>query len=774
MKKTTLTKRLVWKLVLVAAMMATIFAVFAISASAATYSGTCGDNVNWSLDTKTGVLNITGYGAMDDYTNPFYTTVKLPPWISYNSYIKTVEIDSGVTYIGEWAFGESDNLASITIPDSVKSVGPYAFPSSQKLIYNEYNNGKYLGNTRNPYMCLIDVVNNEATFTISNKTNVIYQYAFAGCTNLTSITIPNGVTDIGENAFYNCSNLTSITLSDKITTIGYSAFNDCSSLTSITIPNSVTTIGSSAFKGCNSLKSITIPFVGATANGTTQTHFGYIFGASSYSNNNSYVPSSLRSVVITGGTSISANAFKSCSNLTSITIPNSVTTIGSSAFEGCNSLISITIPSGVTNISNLAFLDCSSLESIMVDSQNTVYRSEDNCLIENTTNTLILGCKNSIIPVGVVSIGDYAFNGCSKLTSIMIPSSVTNIGNLAFSNCSSLESIMVDSQNTVYRSEDNCLIENTTNTLILGCKNSIIPVGVVSIGDYAFNGCSKLTNIDIPDSVVKIGNYAFYNCTVLSVLRFKGDAANIETSSIPSHIVIYYNPAKSGWSTPLWNNYPCYPITTLSDYSSLDENDRNTQGLTFTLDEDNKEATLSSSEYYYGVGGGAIVIPETVTKDGITYYVTAIDAKAFYSNGIITSIDIPSSVISIGDDAFNNCVNLESLTVNSGNTRYSTDEYGVLYNRTKTQLLCFPAGSKYVEFTIPSTVQSIKAGAFRGVQNLQTLNLPFVGNTNGTTAAGPSSLFGYLFGTEEYVNSVAVPCRSRAYGQSDQRHIPKL
>ena len=144
-------------------------------------------------------------------------------------------------------------------------------------------------------------------------------YAFDGCSGLTSLTIPSGVTSIGDWAFAGCSGLTSLTIPSGVTSIGNYAFKGCSGFTSLTIPSGVTSIGGYAFYGCSGLTSLTIP---------------------------------------SGVTSIGEWAFNGCSGLTSLTIPSSVTSIGWGAFNGCSGLTSMTIPSSVTSISDSAFRGC--------------------------------------------------------------------------------------------------------------------------------------------------------------------------------------------------------------------------------------------------------------------------------------------------------------------------------------------------------------------------------------------------------------------------------
>ena len=363
------------------------------------------------------------------------------------------------------------------------------------------------------------------SITIPNSVTYIFDGAFFGCTGLTSITIPNSVTFTSNWVFAGCSGLESITVENgnnrydsrdncnaiietstntliagckntvipnSLTAIGSYAFFGCTGLTSIDIPNSVTSIGRLAFEGCTGLTSIDIP----------------------------------NSV-----TSIGRLAFFCCTGLTSIDIPNSVTGIGEQAFARCSGLKSIVIPNSVTSIGERAFAGCSGLESITVENGNAYYDSRDNCnaIIETETNTLIAGCNNTVIPNDIITIGWEAFTGCSGLTSITIPNSVITIDMNAFAGCSGLESITVESGNFNYDSRKNCnaIIQTNKDILIAGCKNTVIPNSVTSIGNVAFEGCTGLTAIDIPNSVTRIGSSAFRNCTGLTSVTIPNSVTRI-------------------------------------------------------------------------------------------------------------------------------------------------------------------------------------------------------------------------------------------------------
>ena len=612
-----------------------------------------------------------------------------------NELATSITIPNGVTAIPSSAFRGCTGLMSITIGNGVTSIGSSAFSGCTNL----------------------------TSISIPDSVTSIGNSAFSGCSGLTSIKIPDNVTSIGDNAFAFCTGLTSVIIGSGVTSIGNSAFSGCSGLTSIKIPDNVTSIGDSAFSGCSSLETITIPFVGAseTASKGYDQVFGYIFGYTTSRSSSSvsgatyqyydgfkyyhyYIPSSIKSVIITRG-NIQSYAFKNCTGLTSITIPDSVTSIGKYAFYGCTGLASIIVEDG-----------------------NAKYHSDGNCLIETESKTLIFGCKTSVIPSdgSVTSIGSEAFYNCTGLTSIEIPDNVTSIGDNAFAFCTGLTSVIIGSGVTsigeyafggciglasIYYTGDVagwCGISgldslmSSSLTLYISDKKVegelIIPDSVTSIGNSAFDGCTGLTSVVIPNSVTSIGHNAFYGCSGLTSI------------TIPDSVTSIGNGA-------FWG---CTGLTSIivengnakyhSDGNCLIETESKTLIFgckTSVIPSDGSVTSIGSEAFYNCTGLTSVTIGNGVTNIG---------GYAFYGCSGLTSITIPGSVTSIGEGAFVYCTGLTSVTIPDSVTSIGVGVFAgctglsnIKFNGTIAQWNAISKGS-YWKDSVPATQVVCKDG----------------------------------------------------------------
>ena len=387
-------------------------------------------------------------------------------------------------------------------------------------------------------------------------------------------------------------------------------------------------------------------------------------------------------------TAIDELTFLGCSNLTSITIPNSITDIYGSAFYGCSGLTSINVASGNTHYSSADGV----LYNISQDTLIAYPGAKTSLNILSSTTTIsygaVAGCNNltSItIPNNITSILSEAFVGCRNLTSITIPSSITYIGEVAFAYCDSLNSINVASGNTHYSSIDGLLYNYTRDTLLQcpGAKTSVtIPNGVTTIAVSAFQGCRSLTSITISNGVTTIAETAFCDCSSLTSITIPNSVTSIEWLAFDGCSSLASINVASG------NTH----------YSSAD-------GALYNYAQD----TL-------------LRCPEAKSSINIPNGVTCIKGYAFrYCIGL-TSIPIPSSVTYIEvNAAFEGCDALTSINVASGNTRYSSID-GVLYNHAQDSLLRCPQGKNSV--SMPNSLTCIYRGAFSECKNLTSITIP--------------------------------------------------
>ena len=570
-----------------------------------------------------------------------------------------------VTAIGDAAFQSCSDIVSVTIPDSVKKIGNFAFAGCESLETINFGAGVDEIGEKAFYLCVslgevyipenVKTIKNNAfsqagmtKLTVAGAT-AIYDYAFEQCESLTEVVLGDSIINIGRGVLYFCNSLEKLTapflgltVSDKAgaylgylfgansaeenairvpktlssltltsaKTIGTRAVYNCEGLQTVSLPSSVTAIGEYAFSGCKALSSLTVPFIGATRSATENAALTYFFTSPSggYS-----IPDTLKSVAITDATKIAANAFNNCRKIESVSLSGELTAIGENAFAHCESLSKITIPEGIRSIGQYAFRGCRKLTSVTIPDSVTVigvYAFYE-CYSLRTVN---LGS-------GIKKINNYTFYQCS-IENLTLPKQIEEIGDYAFSKCSSLKSLTLNS-------------------------------GLRTIGAYAFSECYSLAEITVPSTVTALGSYAFSQCRAL------------ESATLGSGIVTVEE----------------YTFVSCSKLSNV------------TLGSNVK--TISSGAFEFCGFLKTISIPASVT---------AIESEAFGYCGI-TSIEIPDTVLIVGERAFHDCDDLVEAKVGKG-------------------------------------IESFGAGLFYGCTSLESLTVPFVG---ATYTENNTALLGFFF-----------------------------
>ena len=706
-------------LAVIATVAAAVFVCFSSETSAADESGTIGDTITWEYVSGTKTLTVTGTGAIPDYEE--YNGA---PW--YDCTITTLEIGDGITSIGKNSFRNS-KITSVTLPDSVDRIGDYAFYNTSDLTTVGFGNGvSYIG---------------EYAFTTSKITvidvkgtgdGVIGAHAFENCYSVTSINIGSGFVTIGEAAFKGCGGVglkdyvSSITLGEGIITISDEAFYHAD-VRNLVIPDSVKTIGASAFQ--SSIETLTLgkglTTVGKWAfssNNISTLNLNSVRITTDFNSNNGklawdkaaeeitvtigseveYIPSrmfeldsnnallKLKTVTMSDSvTEIGEKAFYGCAGLTSLTLSASLETVGVSAFEGCTGLTALTIPETVKSIGRDGFKGCTGLKTVNynaarfdADPDYYPFASSGNA---ETGMTVTFGPNVKAIPAkifGYTNIGP----------TVTIPVGVESIGEYAFSNCGKIVTVNYDAENASAASYVFSDSGSSDPGMTVNFESSVvsIPAGILS-------GVANVKNVTIADGVKTIGNSAVYETGIQSI-TIPASVTSIGSNAFSKNLAlteIIYNATNCvlpGKACPFICANKVSDVTaTIGD------------GIT----------TIPS----YLFSGMIELKAVTIGKD-----VTAIGPFAFNGCKGLTSLTIPKAVATIGDMAFGNCSGITQLNFNAANCSIGSNVFTSSGS----------SGGFAVAFG--EGVTAIPDELFSGMTNLKSVSLPSTLKTIGDSA----------------------------------------
>jgi len=691
--------------------------------------------------------------------------------------LTTITIPSTVTTIGASAFSgcTNTNFTSVTIPSSVTSIGASAFSGCSNLATIQ------IGYTGTPTITVgasaFASISSSVTITSATASAVIPSSMFASqvLTSTTTVTIGGTIVSIGSTAFQNYTGLTTITIPSTVTTIGASAFSGCTNtnFTNITIPSSVTSIGASAFSGCSNLATIQVGYTGTPTITVGASAFASISSSVTITSAtaSAVIPTSMfASQVLTsttnvtiGGTivSIGSTAFQNYTGLTNITIPSSVTSIGASSFNGCSNLATISLDytsaSTTINVGLTAFAG--------VSATLTIRGTSDTSVIPNTSSapglfSSLSTASTTLTLARLTTIGDYAFNGSTGITSLTIPSTVTTIGTSSFNGCSNLATIILGYTSTsttvtvnssafsgikagitIQGTTTNCVIPNnmfktlstTSTTVTIVSTTTPSTTSIITIGENAFSGTSSvspntsITTVTIPSSVTTIGANAFQYCSNLATisLGYISESTTVDVGSSAFAGVSASLTIQGTSGTSVIPNTSSAPGL----FSSL-----STASTTITLA---NLTTIGNYAFYGSTAITSVTIPLTVTKIGESAF-NACSALATIKLGYTSN---PAS-FTAGSGAFAGVSATLTIQATSGTsvipnaatsvtgmfTSLSTASTTItLVNLTTIGNYAFYGSTAITSVTIPSSVTTFGTSAFNSCSNLATINLEYTG-----------------------------------------------
>ena len=607
--------------------------------------------------------------------------------------LEEVVIPEGVHKISDYMFGGSSALKKVTLPETLDSIGHYAFQYCPALEEIQLPAGlKFIGSSAFLDCTALKKVN------IPESLSIVDNPIFQGCTSLAEplynstffvylppvyegeYTVPDGIKAVAGGAFASCNLLTAVNLPASVEKLGYLVFGQCTSLEHVNLPEGITSLLNYTFQDCSKLQSISLP--------SHLTHIG-------------------------DGT------FSNCASIREVEIPSTVDYIGGYAFSGCTQLARVVLPEEVDTLGVGIFKDCWSLQS------------------EISVGKTFLRCPQTagscVIPEGTEYIGDYAFQGCEKLTDVQIPQSVKGVGSYAFANCASLTGI------TLPEAVDT--IGQHAFEMCWSLGSVSVPEGVRYIEVYTFANCAKLHSVELPASLVKIGDYAFEQCTSLENIVLPEALTNFGFSAFQGCLSLSSITIPDG-------------IKTLE--SSMFKNCTRLESVTFP-----EGLTQIGSNAFEGCTALAHVdIPDMVSYIGqrafanctqltevvLPHNLKNVDNYVFEGCTNLKRATIPVATERVDGSAFNNCPSLAYIDVESGNQAYASCS-GMLCDKDLTEVLVVPPC--LTDLVIPATLSGYWRYNLPDCKNLRSATLYYVGSSL-AFGDGEYDILGAMF--DEYVD----------------------